>query len=214
MRTFGLLLLGTALLQAGPSLAASSQSLQLPQRSDILVMADAKMEAGAKAFVQSMADRAIGFLGDSALSHDQRKQEFKKLLRSSFDMSTIGRFAMGRYWREATPAQQKEYQSLFETMVINVYAARFNEYNGQKLEVGAVRPEGKADALVTSYIIPKTGEKIQVDWRVRTKGGGYKIVDVVVEGVSMALTQRSDFAAVIQRGGGDINVLIEHLRAR
>ncbi len=53
-----------------------------------------------------------------------------------------------------------------------------------------------------------------VDWRVRQVGGGYKVVDILVEGVSMALTQRSDFASVIQRGGGDIEVLLEQLRQK
>ncbi len=169
---------------------------------------------GSKSFIEGMAQRGIDFLGNEKLTQDQRKEEFRKLLRSSYDLKTIGRFALGTYWRSASKAQQEEYQRLFEKMVVNVYANRFGEYKGQKLEVREARPEGDTDVIVTSVIIPaKGGEDIAVDWRVRSKGGQYKVIDVIVAGVSMALTQRSDFASVIQRGGGDVDALLEHLRS-
>jgi phospholipid transport system substrate-binding protein len=168
--------------------------------------------SGSKSFIDGMAKTAIGFLGDTNLNEEQRKQEFRKLLHTSFDMKTIGRFALGTNWKTATPAQQAEYLKLFESMVVEVYANRFSEYDNQALEVAEAAPEGK-DVMVTSYIVPEGGgDKFRVDWRVRNKEGGYKIVDVIVEGVSMALTQRSDFASVIQRGGGNLEVLLEHLR--
>lgn len=163
-------------------------------------------------FIDGMGARAIGFLGDEKLSQDQKEAEFRKLLRQSFDMSTIGRFALGRYWKTATPAQKKQYQKLFEDMVVDVYSARFEEYNGQGFHVKSARPDTDSDSIVTSFIVPDEGPQIQVDWRVRKKDGGYKIVDVIIEGVSMALTQRSDFASVIQRGGGNMDVLITHLQ--
>jgi phospholipid transport system substrate-binding protein len=171
------------------------------------------MVAGAKNFIQSMAQRGIDFLGNEKLNAVQRKEEFRKLLRSSYDLKTIGRFALGTYWRTATPKQQEEYQRLFEKMVVNVYANRFSEYKGQQLEVRNARMEGESDVIVNSVILPVgSGDDIAVDWRVRKKGGQYRVIDVIVAGVSMALTQRSDFASVIQRGGGDVNVLLEHLR--
>lgn len=166
---------------------------------------------GAKTFITQMSSNAIGFLDNKDLTQAQKEAEFKKLLSSSFDMKTIGRFALGTYWNSASPKQQTEYQKLFETMIVRVYSARFNDYNGQKLDVGTVRAEGK-DMVVTSYIVPSSGSKIRVDWRVRNRDAGYKIVDVIIEGVSMAMTQRSDFSSVIQRGGGDIQVLIDHLK--
>ena len=167
---------------------------------------------GAQDFVDSVAQRGIGFLGNEKLSEAQRRAEFKKLLNDSFDMKTIGRFALGRYWKGASDAQKKEYLKLFNKMIVEVYTGRFSEYNGQALKVVNARAEGKADAVVTSKIIPDTGSEIQLDWRVRHKNGKYKVVDIIVEGVSMALTQRSDFSSVIQRGGGNVDVLIEHLR--
>lgn len=182
------------------------------QSSLIVHVADDAVENGAQKFVDSVAQRGIGFLGNQNLSDSQRQREFKKLLEDSFDMKTIGRFALGRHWRSASDAQKKEYLALFKKMVVEVYSDRFKEYNGQELKVVSARAEGKADAIVTSKIIPDEGPDIQIDWRVRFKNGRYKVVDIVVEGVSMALTQRSDFSSVIQRGGGDVGVLLDHLR--
>lgn len=126
-------------------------------------------------------------------------------------MKTIGRFSLGRYWRVSTAEQRREYLDLFNHMIIQVYSNRFSEYSGQSFETAGFRQESEKDTIVTSYISDdKT--KVQVDWRVRHKNGHYKVVDVMVEGVSMSMTQRSDFSSVIQRGGGNISVLLDHLR--
>ena len=173
-----------------------------------------KPGSGAQSFIDNMAGRAIEFLGNPGMSDEAKRQQFDKLLRDSFDMETIGRFALGRYWSQATEAQRREYMTLFRKMVLNVYAGRFSDYDGQKFETRSARQEGEKDTLVTSFIVPASGPEIQVDWRVRYKDGRYRIVDVIVEGVSMSVTQRSDFAAVIQRGGGNVSVLIDHLRGK
>ena len=190
---------------------ASSFALNTYKHSLVLASADADGQK-AKDMIEQMGDKAISFLSDGTMSMDQKEKEFRKLLRSSFDMETIGRFALGRNWKAASDAQKKEYQKLFENLVVEVYSARFNDYNGQKFEVASFQNTGDKDITVTSYIVPDTGSKVQVDWRVRNRNGQYKIVDVIIEGVSMAVTQRSDFSSVIQRGGGDVEVLLAHLR--
>lgn len=176
------------------------------------VSSDSQITKGAENFVINMAQRGIDFLSDQEISQERRTKEFKKLLETSFDMKTLARFSMGRHWRTATDKQKKEYLALFEKMIINVYSRRFGEYEGQKFDVRQSRPEGKRDHIVTSYIVPEEGQEVQVDWRIRYRSGKYKVVDVIVEGVSMAVTQRSDFSAVIQRGGGKVSVLLDHLR--
>lgn len=173
-----------------------------------------KIGPEARNFIDDMAMRGIGFLADENLPIDRKKVAFKKLLEDSFDMNTLGRFALGRYWRVATPQQRQEYQTLFRKMVVEVYAARFEDYKGQTFETKNFRTDGKRDVIVTSHIIPQSGTTIQVDWRVRYKDGKYKVVDIIVEGVSMAVTQRADFSAVIQRGGGDIETLLAHLKEK
>ncbi len=168
--------------------------------------------AGAQRFVADMGDQAIGFLSQNGLSQAQKEEKFRQLLQSKFDMATIGRFALGRNWRSASESQQQEYLRLFENMIVKIYASRFNEYKGEGFEVVSAKDTGKRDSLVSTYIVPNGGSKVKVDWRVRNKDGSFKIIDVIIEGVSMSLTQRSDFASVIQRGGGNIDVLLQHLR--
>ena len=175
--------------------------------------AEENQNAAAEKFIQSLTDTGVGFLSDESLSLDQQKKEFKKILTRDFDLNTIGRFALGKHWRKASEAQKKEYLSLFKDMVIDVYSKRFEDYNGQKIEVTRSRPEGKRDVLVSSILKQDGGPDVRLDWRVRKKGSQYKVIDVIVEGVSMSLTQRSDFASVIQRGGGEVEALLVHLRS-
>ncbi len=178
-----------------------------------LVSAD-NLTEGAESFINKMANNAVGFLSNEALNNDQKRAEFRKLLQSNFDMQTLGRFALGRYWKTSSPAERAEYQKLFEKMIVDVYSSRFSDYKGQAVEVRSSRKDSDKDVTVTSFIVdPRSKQEVQVDWRVRYKDGKYRIVDVVVEGVSMAVTQRSDFSAVIQRGGGEVGVLIAHLKS-
>lgn len=208
-----LLWITTALVLSVSAPVAAASHYALPAQTDAspLLISIKATPDGAKQFITKMSSDGIGFLGNEGMSQAQKEAEFKKLLQNSFDMTTVGRFALGTYWNSATAAQRAEYQKLFDAMIVRVYSARFNEYNGQKIDVGNVREDGN-DMVVTSYIVPQSGPKVRVDWRVRNRGQGYKIVDVIVEGVSMAMTQRSDFSSVIQRGGGNIQVLIDHLK--
>ncbi len=201
-------------LGSATSSYALTPSTQIEHKASHLhFIGNEKFEESAKTFISNLADQGIGFLEDQDLSKDKREKEFRNLLKNNFDMKTIGRFALGRYWKVSTKTERKEYLSLFENMIVDVYARRFSEYNGEALDIKSARPEGKADALVSSVIIPNSGPKVSVDWRVRKKKNGQlKVIDILVEGVSMSLTQRSDFASVIQRGGGKIDVLLDHLR--
>lgn len=209
---FGALWLAAATsVKAGPLLAAGGAAVGPSESRIHLVNNDPGK--GAMDFVSDMGERAIGFLS-SNMDTEQKKAAFSKLLQDSFDMKTIGRFSLGRYWRAATPEQRKEYDDLFERMVISVYSRRFSDYQGQKFVTRSYRNDGQTDTIVTSFIVPNNGPEVQVDWRIRNKNGQYKVIDVIVEGVSMSVTQRSDFSSVIQRGGGDVQVLLAHLRGQ
>ncbi len=198
------------------SAGANAMDLRAPQQGGLLTVVAANAAGseveGAKNFIAGMGERGINFLGNEKMSMEAKKAEFAKLLNDSFDMNTISRFSLGQYWRTATPAQQKEYQKLFNTMVVKVYSNRFSEYKGQKFEVRNARKENDKDAVVSSFIVPTSGPEVRVDWRVRNKGGSYKVVDIIVEGVSMGQTQRADFSSVNQRGGGNVEALLDHLR--
>lgn len=178
---------------------------------NIIYVSDQRLSQ-ARDFVQKVTDRGIDFLANPELSYEQRKKEFSGLLKDNFDIKTIARFSLGRYWRVATKQEKKEYLELFENMILEVYSKRFGDYQGENLEVESARASGKSDYIVTTKIILKDGTPVQVDWRVRDRSKGFQVIDIIVEGVSMAVTQRSDFASVIQRGGGKVNVLLAHLK--
>lgn len=212
-------LAGLSLLALSAGLASASplKAYELPHQNSVVQVAATNqggaVERGAFDFVKSVTDRGLKFLSGPSAGQPAKQAEFRGLLDSSFDLNTISRFVLGRYWNTATPAQQKEYQQLFRNMIVDTYSARFTEYKGQQLDVKSYRSIGKGDTLVTSYMIPANGgEQVQIDWRVRKNGAAYKIVDVIVAGVSMSVTQRSDFASVIQRGGGNIEALLTELR--
>lgn len=170
-------------------------------------------EAGkkAEAFVQSRIDQALTFITDKATPFDQKKNKFRTILNDSFALKTIGRFSMGQHWRSLSANDQSKFDKLFEDYLVNVYSQRFNEYSGEKFDVIGSRAEDNGDVLVFSKLVPTNGSPVKIDWRVRTKNGATKVVDVIVEGISMSVTQRSDFSSVIQRSGGKSNAILEFL---
>lgn len=164
-------------------------------------------------FIAQLGDRALQVLVQGAQSEEQRAEAFRALLSDGFDLPLIGRYALGRFWRKATPAQRGEYVKLFEDFIVTTYAARLGEYSGETLQVVSSRAVD-SDTIVVSEIVREGLQPIRVDWRVRNGDHGFKIVDVVVEGVSMLLTQRDEFASVIQRAGGDVEGLLDRLREK
>ena len=153
-------------------------------------------------------------LTEKSLTRKDREQTLRSILTDNFDVVTIGKFAMGRHWKDATEKQRAEYLKLFEDMIVQAYTNRFEDYAGEVFEVSGSMPVGEKDTLVHSHIKPKNGPPLNVDWRLRQTSGKYKVIDAVVEGVSMSVTQRSDFAAVIQQGGGNVDALITSLKKR
>lgn len=195
-----------ALADAAAPIIASSQPLA---GAGIETVA-ANNGAAAQSFVTNLGDAAMAAIADKSTSAEAKKQTFRTLLNKDFDMATIGRFALGRFWRTATPQQQTQYLDLYQKMIVDVYTARFSKYSGQVFKVTGNRVDESGDVIVNS-VVSGSGD-VSVDWRVRPKGGTYRIVDVMVEGISMAVTQRNDFAGVIQRGGGDIQSLLDYLK--
>ena len=173
--------------------------------------AQASPDAAAQ-FVQSLAQAAIATLTRPGLTLEAREASFRDLLRQGFDLDFIGRFVAGRYFREMTPEQQADYQQLFGEFVLKTYAGRLGGYSGEQFSIVTARPAGQQDVLVQSRIDRPSGPPIGAEWRVRALGGGYRIIDVSVEGVSMAVTQRQEFDSLLARSGPE--GLLAALRAR
>ncbi|MFP5512306.1 MAG: phospholipid-binding protein MlaC [Alphaproteobacteria bacterium] len=171
-------------------------------------------DQGASAFIQKLGNDAIATFSDKSLARDQAIQRFRTLLYAGFDVPYIGRWVLGRYWNSANEAQRAEYQKLFEQLIVNTYAERFVEYSGETFRIVGTSPAGEADTMVTTQIVRPNGPPVNVSWRVRKSGADFKIIDVVVENVSMGVTQRQEFASVVEQNGGRIDGLIQALRQK
>ncbi|MBT5109653.1 MAG: ABC transporter substrate-binding protein [Rhodospirillaceae bacterium] len=167
-------------------------------------------------FVKSLGDQAIKVLTVKDISEGEREHRFRSLLRDGFDVRRIGRFVLGRYARSASAEAIKQYNQLFEDLIVVTYASRFSQYSGQSFDIKrATKPTARGDSIVLSEIVATDGSPpIRVDWQVNNAKGRYKIVDVRVEGVSMSVTQREEFTAVIRQNGGDIEALLDALRKK
>ncbi len=165
----------------------------------------------ARTFIGTLGTQAIEVLGPSVPAA-QRLSRFRELFHNDFDVPGIGQFVLGRYWRTATPQEQQEFLGLFQEYIVRAYSARLGEYGGEPFRVTGTRPNGD-ETVVTSEIVRSNGNRIAVDWYLIGRGQ-YKITDVYVGGVSMKVTQRDEFAAVIQRNGGRVEGLITQLRQK
>ncbi len=170
-------------------------------------------EAAAAAFIKNLASQATEMLGDTSITLEAREAKFRALLNNGFAIKTIGHFVAGRYWRKMSPSQRDEYQRLFGEWTLKTYSARLGGYSGQTLKVVKTVDTGKKDIFVRTVIEqPGGGKAIAADFRVRRAKSGFKIVDIGVEGISMLMTQKAEFSALLSKRG--VVGLIEMLRAR
>jgi phospholipid transport system substrate-binding protein len=165
-------------------------------------------------FVTDLASRAVSELTTGDLAMPERVGRFRGMLTEAFDVPLIGRFVLGRYWRIATEDEKTEYLKLFEHYIVQTYVQRFNDFAGAQLRVLQTRAgqDGEVIATLDAALPGKPTAKFDV--RMRREANTFKIFDVVVEGISMSVTQRDDFAAVIQRNGGKIEGLLASLREK
>lgn len=170
---------------------------------------------GARALVQSLSDEATALLNNADATAEKRVEAFRGLLRKYFASAAIGKWVLGRYWRQATDAARSEYLRLFEDYIVYGYVKRFGAYSGEKLSI--VRATDNSNASVTvfsEFVRPGSEKPIMVDWRVGHDADKYRITDVVVEGTSLSQTLRSDFASTIHQSGGNVESLLAVLREK
>ncbi|MBO6562021.1 MAG: ABC transporter substrate-binding protein [Nisaea sp.] len=184
-------------------------------------LADSKGE-NAEKFVAKLGETALSMVTNKDLVGDARREEFRKLLQANFDMAWIGQFVLGKHWRRASPDQRETYLKLFEESVVFTYTNQFDEYSGQTFEVTGNTEADRFTMVKSKIVDPANPESsVLVDWRLIEDNGNFKIVDVVIEGISMGITQRNEYSAVIDSNGGKIDSLLvkmeeilENLRKR
>ncbi len=166
--------------------------------------------ASATAFVKSAGDRLVAVInGPGSLQH--RQSQLVQIIEIAVDVDAVAKFCLGRFWRTATAEQQKQYTALFHNVLINNITSKLGEYQGVSLTV--LQSQAREDTvLVTSLVERPNNPPTKVEWVVSEESGAPRVVDVIAEGTSLRLTQRSDYAAYLSRNSNNIQALIDAMR--
>ncbi len=200
-----------AILVAAPLMMAAPAVLLNPTLS---YAGEQQTEEDAVKIVEGLGQSAVKALSDKSLSLEEKQNRFSKLVNTNFDMRLIGRFVLGKHWRKANEEEREEFLKLFNTYIISTYQKRIGEYSGENLKIVKARALNKKEFIVNSEIIRPAGPAIRLDWRLRNnKEDELKIIDIMVENVSMALTHRDEFSSVISQSGGKVEGLLKKLRS-
>lgn len=170
----------------------------------------------AVAFLEALGDKVLAIQASTAADVAGRRQSaLEDLIRDGFDLDLTSRLVLGRHWGRATAGQRAAFKDLFAPYLLSTYARQLDAYRVETLAVVASKRIGERDFLVQTSI-EGNSEVVNAVWRVRAHNGDYRIIDVLVDGISLTLTERSEFASVIGRVGleGTLALLRERLSDR
>ena len=163
-------------------------------------------------FVEKLANTIITYVLKSTDTAEKKTERFEKHFLEALDTQSIGKFVLGRYWRTASHTEREQFLDAFTDMALKSWADKFDMYNGQEIIFIDARPaEGENQVYVNSQI-KNDPNPVEVIWRVRNKNGTYKIVDIIIEGVSMVLSYRNEYTAYLQNHS--LSELTERLKAQ
>jgi len=154
-------------------------------------------------FVATVGQRVVEVLGAAEMEADQRSRHFRDIFVHALDLDTMGRQVLGRHWRTATPAQRDRYIELFRKYVINLYAAQLGGYRGETFTVLREQRLRENESMVMARLKRQTGQPLAMNFRVSQARDQLKIIDVTIAGVSLIVTKRSEFDAIVRREGLD-----------
>ena len=209
VRSAGVMVLAMALLWNMSALAmvaeAVSVGLEITFNGS---KGDASRTSREIAFVQRFGDTIVELMRRD-LSHLTRREQLRKFLVEDFDLNAAGRTVLGRYWRTATDAQLARYRVVYPEYVLAIFDRLFDNYSGESLRVKHRQPLGGGHILIEATFDRPAASPIRVVFRVRNTGAGFKVLDILVERISILVAQRSEFASIIGIEG--IDGLLSHL---
>lgn len=171
--------------------------------------------AKADAFVQKVTNEGIEDIINADVPQKVKDERFEKLFNSALDLDFIGQFVLGRYWKTATPEQRKAFIKVYRELNIKTWSARFDEFKGKNFKfVGSTPSNSKNQVFINSTVAMGEGEPAKVVWRVKQNGSTFKIVDIIIENVSLAITARNEYSAFIKNNAGGIDALIADLQKK
>jgi phospholipid transport system substrate-binding protein len=164
-------------------------------------------------FVQSTVNRASQILS-SNLSKQQKMEELKSIAEETVDVMGIGMYTLGAYRKNLDNNQREEYQRLFKQYFLKTFSSRLSEYSNPEIEVNAKEKINENYTMVSSILVStEQRPEVKITWRIYTKNPNNPLIrDLIIEGLSLARTQKEEFASIIESNDGDFNVLFETLK--
>ena len=165
-----------------------------------------------KDFVQQTVDEAAVALGQN-ISKELKIVKLKTIANKSVDIEGIGLYSIGKRRKELTDTQKEEYLEIFKKYFLKSFASRLAQYSDPKIRVDSEKYLNKKYTMVSSVLVATDDKpEVKIDWRVITKDPEKPlIIDVIIEGVSLAKVQKEEFNSIIQNNDGDINALFNNL---
>ncbi|MCP4923287.1 MAG: ABC transporter substrate-binding protein [bacterium] len=174
--------------------------------------AEASLDLEARKFVEKTGQKILDILQNKEIETQKKEDAFRAVLRERFDLKAIGFFALGRYRRQATKEEQDAFLKVFEDVIVESYASQFPHYSNEHLEITDVKgPDRKGGFLVVSQVMRERGKPLSVHWKVFSTKSGWKVLDLVIVGVSQSLTHRKEYAEMINRSRKGVPGLIKDL---
>ncbi len=193
--------------------ALASPSFANSTRTKLVEPGVSQPHLDAKGFVDDLSWQISVIIGDGGVSDVEKIQRLRVLFARDFDIETISRITLGRHWHRATERQRKEYVNAFEAYMVNTYASRLVGLSALQMKVADSRVLSRKDVLITSTVVrPASQQGLRIGWRVRRKDERFQVVDVVIDGISMAITQRAEFGSLIRTKAGKLDALVSILR--
>ena len=158
-------------------------------------------ENAAIKYIEEVGQQAINILKTPIEDLQTRELLFAKMLNNNFDKKLIHRAVLGRASKGASKEQLVRFGKAFDTHIVKVYASQLGVYSNQLFIIDKAFKKGKKDTIVSTHIEHETAPPLRIDWRLRNRGEGIKIIDIAIEGVSLLATKRADFGASIKKGG-------------
>ena len=169
----------------------------------------------AENFIKKTTQQGIEELVNSNVSDAEKKARFTKLFNDDLDLDFIGKFVLGRYWKTSTSKQRADFIDVYRKLNIQTWSERFNEFKGKHFEFLGTESSKSADQIFVNTQVPMDeGAPASVKWRVKETNGRLRIVDIVIENVSLAQTARSEYTAYIKKSPKGVDGLISDLKAR
>jgi phospholipid transport system substrate-binding protein len=176
---------------------------------------EARAGDDASAFIVQLGAEATATMANGGMSSADRVQRFAVIVDRNFDVPKIAQFMLGRYWQNATGTERSEFTNVFRDYMIRIYSDNFANYSTDTFHVIDQRVASELTTIVRTEITEiVTREPMTIDWRVVKTPEGFKVFDLTVGGVSLAAAQQEQFAAAIQRNGGQVSILIKMVRSQ